>query len=74
MHFSIISTALPSLGRVMIELQPAVNAFAITDQHGLRSSDKFATLSFVHQVEPDDLQFDNRLNMYTSTRSNRRRS
>lgn len=52
MHFSIIATALPSLGRVMIELQPTVNAFAITNRHGLRSNDKFGTLSFIHQVEP----------------------
>jgi len=46
MHFSIICTAIPSLGRLIVELQPEVNAFAITQQHGLRTSDKYALSSF----------------------------
>ncbi|KAH1284734.1 hypothetical protein KXW28_000846 [Aspergillus fumigatus] len=44
MNLSIITTAIPSLGRLMIELQPSHNAFAITERHGF-SGDKYAISS-----------------------------
>ncbi|GFF45087.1 hypothetical protein IFM46972_07709 [Aspergillus udagawae] len=44
MNLSIITTAIPSLGRLMIELQPSHNAFAITERHGF-SADKYAISS-----------------------------
>jgi len=40
MNLSIMCTAIPSLGRLIIELQPAVNAFAITENHGLSRNKK----------------------------------
>lgn len=44
MNLSIITTAIPSLGRLMIGLQPSHNAFAITERHGF-SGDKYAISS-----------------------------
>jgi hypothetical protein len=44
MNLSIMTTAIPSLGRLMIELQPSLNAFAITERHGY-PGDKYAISS-----------------------------
>lgn len=44
MNLSIITTAIPSLGRLMIELQPSRNAFAITERHGF-AGDRYAISS-----------------------------
>ncbi|PTU24174.1 hypothetical protein P175DRAFT_0469887 [Aspergillus ochraceoroseus IBT 24754] len=44
MNFSIITTAIPSLGRLIVEMQPSLNAFAITERHGF-SGDKYAISS-----------------------------
>jgi hypothetical protein len=60
MHFSIICTAIPALGRLIVELQPEVNAFAITEQHGVRNADKYALSSFGHRF-PQQYLIDNRL-------------
>jgi len=49
MQQSIVCTAIPSLGRLVVELQPEVNAFAITDQHGVRKADTYAPPSFDHR-------------------------
>lgn len=69
MNFSIICTAIPSLGRLIVELQPEVNAFAITEQHGLRNTDKYALSSFGHRF-PNSYVVSNRLGGHTSvTRS-----
>lgn len=65
MHFSVICTAIPSLGRLIVELQPEVNAFAITQQHGLRNSDKYAISSFGHGF-PSDYVRKNKLGVQTS--------
>ncbi|RHZ50505.1 uncharacterized protein CDV56_102743 [Aspergillus thermomutatus] len=34
-NLSIITTAIPSLGRLIVELQPSLNVFAITERHGV---------------------------------------
>jgi len=65
MNSSIICTAIPSLGRLIVELQPEVNAFAITERHGVRSSDKYALSSFGHRF-PKDYVRNNRLGAHTS--------
>lgn len=74
MSVSIIATAVPSLGRLAIELQPDVNAFAITDQHGLRNTDKYA-LSSIGSRYPHAFTRENRLGTHTSIQvSGRQRS
>ncbi|KAH8594760.1 hypothetical protein B0O99DRAFT_687537 [Bisporella sp. PMI_857] len=65
MNLSIICTAIPSLGRLIVELQPEVNAFAITERHGLRSSDKYAVSSFGHRFPAEYIR-GNRLGVRTS--------
>lgn len=65
MNFSIICTAIPSLGRLIVELQPEVNAFAITEQHGLRNNDKYTFNSFGHRFQPEYVA-NNRLGVHTS--------
>ena len=65
MHFSIICTAIPSLGRLIVELQPKVNAFAITEHHGIKNSDKYALSSFGHRF-PNDYVRKNKLGVHTS--------
>jgi len=45
LNVSIIFTSIPSLGRLAHELQPNVNAFAMTENHGLRSRDKYTISS-----------------------------
>jgi len=51
-NLSLIATAIPSLGRLIVELQPAVNAFAMTENHGARNSDKYI-LSFSGRMPKD---------------------
>jgi hypothetical protein len=70
MHLSIIFTAIPSLGRLLVELQPAVNAFAITEQHGVRSHDKYALSSLAGRF-PQDYVISNRLGVHTSVLGSR---
>lgn len=70
MNFSIMCTAIPSLGRLIVELQPEVNAFAITEQHGLRSADKYALSSFGHRF-PNAYVINNRLGAHVSARRSR---
>jgi len=53
MHFSVICTTIPSLGRLIVELQPEVNAFAITARHGVKNSDQYALSSFGHRFPSD---------------------
>jgi hypothetical protein len=69
MNFSIICTAIPSLGRLIVELQPEVNAFAITERHGSRSHDQFAFSSFGHRFQREYV-VNNRLGVRTSVRGN----
>lgn len=73
MNLSIIATAIPSLGRLIVELQPKVNAFAITEQHGLRTSDKYVLSSFAGRF-PQDYTLENNLGTHTSVRGTRRQS
>jgi len=70
MNMSIICTAIPSLGRLIVELQPEVNAFAITEQHGLRNNDKYALSSFGHRFQRDCF-VNNRLGVHTSALASR---
>lgn len=72
MNLSIIATAIPSLGRLIVELQPNINAFAITEQHGLRSADKYALSSFAGRF-PHDFALENNLGTHTSVRGSARR-
>lgn len=72
MNLSLIATALPSLGRLIVELQPAVNAFAITEQHGLRNGDKYALSSFAGRF-PQDYTLENNVGTHTSVNGSDRR-
>ena len=54
----------------MIELQPEVNAFAITEQHGLRNNDKYALSAFGHRFQQDYV-LKNRLGVHTSVNARR---
>lgn len=72
MNLSLIATAIPSLGRLIVELQPNVNAFAITEQHGMRTSDKYALSSFAGRF-PQDYTLENNLGTHTSVRGTGRR-
>lgn len=44
MNVSIFCTAIPSLGRLIVDLQPEINAFAITERHGSsnKTGDQYA--------------------------------
>jgi len=53
MNFSVICTAIPSLGRLIVELQPEVNAFAITEHHGVRNNGVNALNSFGQRFHRD---------------------
>jgi hypothetical protein len=68
LNLSIIATAIPSLGRLAVELQPNVNAFAITDQHGIRGARDKYVLSSIASGYPQNYNFavDNRLGTHTS--------
>jgi hypothetical protein len=72
MNLSIIATAIPSLGRLIFELQPKVNAFAITEQHGMRTSDKYALSSFGGRF-PQGYTLEDNLGTHTSVRGTGRR-
>ena len=70
MNLSLIATAIPSLGRLIVELQPAINAFAITENHGLRATDKYALSSFAGRF-PRDYTMENNLGTHTSVAGRR---
>jgi hypothetical protein len=56
MNVSIFSTALPSLGRLIVDFQPDVNTFAITDRQRThnRPGDRYAfTNTFGHRFSPE---------------------
>lgn len=59
MNMSIFSTALPSLGRLIVDMQPDVHTFAITNQHrgannNTRPGDRYAfTNTFGHRFSPE---------------------
>jgi hypothetical protein len=71
MNMSIVATAVPALGRLAVELQPNVNAFALTEQHGIRTRDKYA-LSSMSSGYPQNYNFaaENRLGTHTSVHGN----
>ena len=72
MNLSIIATAIPSLGRLIVELQPTVNAFAITENHGMRTSDKYALSSLAGRF-PQNFTLENNLGTHTRVRGTGRR-
>jgi hypothetical protein len=72
MNLSIIATAIPSLGRFIVELQPNINAFAITEKHGMRATDKYALSSFAGRF-PQNFTLENNLGTHTSVRGTGRR-
>ena len=72
MNLSIIATAIPSLGRLLVELQPNINAFAITEQHGMRTSHKYA-LSFFARRFPEEYMLADDLGMQTNVSETGRR-
>jgi hypothetical protein len=58
MNMSVFSTALPSLGRLIVDMQPDVQTFAITNQHRGASNTKLGdrytfTNTFGHRFSPD---------------------
>lgn len=57
MNISIFSTALPSLGRLLVDFQPDVNTFAITNQQRARNNkpgERYAfTNTFGHRFSPE---------------------
>ncbi|PCG92746.1 Hypothetical protein PENO1_072980 [Penicillium occitanis (nom. inval.)] len=65
LNLSIIATSIPSLGRLAHELQPNVNAFAMTENHGLRSRDKYAISSLANHY-PRETAEQNMLGTHTS--------
>lgn len=66
MNSSIICTAIPSLGRLILELQPTINAFAITEHHGnARNDHRYIFSSFAGRV-PREYAVTNRLGAHTS--------
>ena len=67
MNLSIIATAIPSLGRLIVELQPAIHAFAITEQHGMRTGDNYTLSSFAGRY-PRDFTPKHNLGTQTSQR------
>lgn len=66
MNISIIATSIPSLGRLAVELQPNVGAFAMTENHGVRGRDKYALSSFGNQYTHQVFDQNNRIGMHTS--------
>jgi hypothetical protein len=65
MNLSIMCAAIPSLGRLIIELQPTVNTFAITQHHGLSRNDRYILSSIAGRV-PHEYAVNNRLGGRTS--------
>lgn len=65
LNLSIIATSIPSLGRLAHELQPNINAFAMTENHGLRSRDKYAISSLANHY-PREATVNNMLGTRTS--------
>jgi hypothetical protein len=65
MNLSVITTAVPSLSRLAVELQPNIDAFATTEQHSLRSLDKYTLISFVSS-HPHKYAVEGRLRTYKS--------
>jgi hypothetical protein len=65
MNLSIMCTAIPSLGRLIVELQPAVNTFAITEHHGMSRGNKYILSSFAGRV-PREYATNNKLGGHTS--------
>ena len=65
MNLSIMCTAIPSLGRLIVELQPTVNTFAITEQHGISKRNKYIFSSFAGRV-PREYATSNKLGGHTS--------
>lgn len=65
MNISIIATSIPSLGRLAVELQPNIGAFAMTENHGIRGRDKYALSSLGNQY-PNQMFGQNRLGTHTS--------
>jgi hypothetical protein len=65
MNMSIIATSIPSLGRLAVELQPNIGAFAMTENHGVRSRDKYALSSLGNQY-PHQIFAQQRLGTHTS--------
>lgn len=65
MNISIIATSIPSLGRLAVELQPNIGAFAMTENHGIRGRDKYALSSIGNQY-PHQMFGQNRLGTHTS--------
>lgn len=65
LNLSIIATSIPSLGRLAHELQPNVNAFAMTENHGIRSRDKY-TISSLANHYPRETAEQNMLGTRTS--------
>jgi hypothetical protein len=65
MNLSIMCAAIPSLGRLIIELQPTVNTFAITQHHGLSRNDRYILSSIAGRV-PREYAVNNKLGGRTS--------
>lgn len=66
MNISIIATSIPSLGRLAVELQPTIGAFAMTENHGIRNRDKYALSSLGNQYPHQMFGGHNRLGTHTS--------
>jgi len=50
----------------MVELQPEVNAFAITARHGVKNSHRYAVSTFGHRRSPNGYVRNNKLGVHTS--------
>jgi hypothetical protein len=75
MNVSIFSTALPSLGRLIVDFQPDVNTFAITDRqraHNQLGSKYTFTNTFGHRFNRDYVK-SNGLGAQTSVLGSRSR-
>jgi hypothetical protein len=75
MNMSIFSTALPSLGRLIVDFQPDVNTFAITDRQRTnnRPGDRYVfTNTFGHRFGQEYLK-NSSLGAQTSVRGSRSR-
>jgi len=70
MSLSVICASIPSLGRLIVELQPNINAFAITEQHGISRNDRYILSTFTGRV-PRDYAWNNRLGHHTSVLGSR---
>lgn len=73
MNLSIMCAAIPSLGRLIIELQPTVNAFAITQNHGLSRNDRYILSSLAGRV-PREFAMNNNLGGHISILGGRDRA